>query len=527
MSYIQDGVLTKEQTSDWGSPLVVIPKADERVHQCIDYKVGVNEQLHNAHYPTRKIDDILNSIKTAPSDFNRIIDQILRYVPKTMSYFDDIIVHVSTREECQHNLRAYLDQLQKFDLHLNQQKCSLFQGQIEYLGQVIEFNKISKSPGKVAAIFDMPRPKSTKDAPPSQHCSAIFCVRTLFSKWTSACEAEFLKLKQAIASDQVLVPYDPDLPVQLVCDASPTGIAGVLSYIVDGHEHPITFASRSLTAAEQNYSHFGREATGHCLYKCLAIKNSPDKAPSHTWVEPEHNWQRIHIDYASPYQDHHFLLVVEAKSKWAEIVLSSSVPKSKSSIEILKDIFSRNGFPEVMVSNMATIFTSKEFAQFCKEAGIFQKFCEAGHQATNGLAECNVRTLKHRLETMSNQNMSIHQKVREILFRYWATPLSNGKSPNPNGCTSANSNHQGVPLPARKTVYFDLQPKSPMSDDRQLNKPNLGDLIEIMDPDVVLSEAEQPDPIEQEGEVPVVDFQPPVQPAQRERPQRERRLSVY
>ncbi|KAJ8876586.1 hypothetical protein PR048_021031 [Dryococelus australis] len=65
---------------------------------------------------------------------------------------------------------------------------------------------------------------------------------------------------QAIAIDQVLVPYDPDLPVQLVCDASPTRIAGVLSHIVDGNEHPITFASQSLTAAEQNYSQFDREA---------------------------------------------------------------------------------------------------------------------------------------------------------------------------------------------------------------------------------------------------------------------------
>ncbi|KAJ8887979.1 hypothetical protein PR048_007464 [Dryococelus australis] len=76
-------------------------------------------------FPIRKIDDILNideqsskiqkisthhvtyilhclsfGIKTAPSEFYRIIDQILRDVPKTMSYFDDIIIHGSTREEC-------------------------------------------------------------------------------------------------------------------------------------------------------------------------------------------------------------------------------------------------------------------------------------------------------------------------------------------------------------------------------------------------------------------------------------------
>ncbi|KAJ8894330.1 hypothetical protein PR048_006952 [Dryococelus australis] len=82
-----------------------------------------------------------------------------------------------------------------------------------------------------------------------------------------------------------------------------------------------------------------------------------------------------------------------------------------------------------MVSDSATIFTSEEFAQFCKKARIFQKFCAPGHPASNGLAERNVQMLKHRLATMSNQNMPFRQKVLEILFRYWSTPLSNGKSP--------------------------------------------------------------------------------------------------
>ncbi|KAJ8874213.1 hypothetical protein PR048_025055 [Dryococelus australis] len=627
---LEAGVLTKAETSDWESALVVIPKADG-VHLCVDYKVGVNEQLQDAHYPIWKIDDILNSlqnycffcqlnlikaylhvpvdeqsseiqaisthcgtyqlhrlsfsIKTASSEFNRIIDQIVRDIPKTMSYFDGI-VHGSTREECQHNLIACLDQLQEFDLHLNQQKCLLFQEQIEYLGHVIEFNKISQSPGKVAAIVYMPRPKSTEDvrrflgmvtyysqfihgastiATPLRH---LLCENTIF-KWTSANEAAFLKLKQAIASDQILVLYGPDLPVQLACDASPTGIAGVLSHIVDGHDHPIAFASQSLTASEQNYSQLDREAlatvftvnhvfqylfghhfklvTDNQLYtasvinnevkqlcdatikqiniptvtyqlpkeemkknatlstimkslqeehtsetdyiidgsgilfhgqrvvvpaslqstvlnelhqthvECIAIKKNPAKAPSHHWEEPEHNWQRIHIDYAGPYQDHHFLVVVDAKSKWTDTVSCSSAPTSKSSIEILKDIFSRNVFPEVMVSDNATIFTSEEFAHFFKEAGIFQEFCAAGHPVLKKLGK-----LHYPVELDNGFHFKSH-----------IDQLRSTESL----------------LPARKTVHFDPQPKSPMSDDRQLNKPNLSDLTEIMNP--------------------VVDFQPP------------------
>lgn len=36
----QAGIITKVDTSDWGSPLVVIPKADGGVRLCVDYKMG-------------------------------------------------------------------------------------------------------------------------------------------------------------------------------------------------------------------------------------------------------------------------------------------------------------------------------------------------------------------------------------------------------------------------------------------------------------------------------------------------------
>lgn len=78
--------------------------------------------------------------------------------------------------------------------------------------------------------------------------------------WDAACESAFIRLQTEIASDRVLIPYDPELPLLLACDASPTGIAGVLSHIIEGVERPISFASRALTNAEMNYSQLDREA---------------------------------------------------------------------------------------------------------------------------------------------------------------------------------------------------------------------------------------------------------------------------
>lgn len=163
---------------------------------------------------------------------------------------------------------------------------------------------------------------------------------------------------------------------------------------------------------------------------CAKVLNSPPKAPLHPWMEPEQNWQRIHIDYAGPYQNHHFLIMVDAKSRWAEILPCTAAPTSASTIDIMQEVFARNGFPDIMVTDNATIFTSEEFKNFCAAAGINHKFIAPGHPATNGLAERNVQTLKHRLSAMENEPLPMKKKILEILFRYRATPLINGKTPS-------------------------------------------------------------------------------------------------
>lgn len=55
------------------------------------------------------------------------------------------------------------------------------------------------------------------------------------------------------------MPFNPDLPIILSCDASPVGIGTVLSHVVNGQERPVAFASRLLTVAEGNYSQLDRE----------------------------------------------------------------------------------------------------------------------------------------------------------------------------------------------------------------------------------------------------------------------------
>ena len=67
--------------------------------------------------------------------------------------------------------------------------------------------------------------------------------------------------KRRLLSSDVLVHFDPKLPLKLDTDASAYGVGAVLSHVFEnGKERPIAFASRTLSAAERNYSQLEKEA---------------------------------------------------------------------------------------------------------------------------------------------------------------------------------------------------------------------------------------------------------------------------
>ena len=74
------------------------------------------------------------------------------------------------------------------------------------------------------------------------------------------CEEAFKKAKDSLSSSNVLVHYDPSLPVILESDASQYGMGAVIFHrFPSGDERPIAYATRSLNLPEKNYSQIEKE----------------------------------------------------------------------------------------------------------------------------------------------------------------------------------------------------------------------------------------------------------------------------
>ena len=69
--------------------------------------------------------------------------------------------------------------------------------------------------------------------------------------------------------------------------------------------------------------------------QCQEQNSMPAVAPLHPWVWPNTPWKRIHIDFAEPFLSKMFLIVIDAHSKWPEVVLMSSTTSHKT-IEALQ-----------------------------------------------------------------------------------------------------------------------------------------------------------------------------------------------
>lgn len=225
------------------------------------------------------------------------------------------------------------------------------------------------------------------------------CTQTIFEISTEKLIAEIIVTETE--KDAAL----QEIKKKLQTESNDTGYTLDEGIIFKGNRVVIPASLRPQVLEELHATHIGitkmkQLARRYCFWKgidhdieqlvkscnaCAAIRNNPKKAPIHPWELPQDKWDRIHIDYAGPFEGYQFLLCIDAKSRWAEIKNIRQAPTSTITMDLLDEIFAVHGFPKVIVSDNATIFTSNTFKEYCREKGICQKFVAPGHPATNAL----------------------------------------------------------------------------------------------------------------------------------------------
>ena len=166
-----------------------------------------------------------------------------------------------------------------------------------------------------------------------------------------------------------------------------------------------------------------------CLV-CQKIRSEPVQAPVHPWTFPSKPWSRIHIDFAGPISGTTYLVVVDAYSKFPEVVKMTSTT-STATVNALRDIFSRYGLPEIMVSDNGPQLITSEFQQFYRKNGIMHRTSAAYKPSTNGQAERVVQILKSAIAQARVTKQDVNVVLARSLLVYRNTPhTTTGEAPS-------------------------------------------------------------------------------------------------
>lgn len=219
-------------------------------------------------------------IKTGPKVFQRMNEMNFGDIENVLIYFDDIMIMGATKEEHDETLRKVLERARERNVRFNVNKLQVALTKVKYLGHIFSLNEIQADPERLKAINAMERPKNKNDLetflgvinfmqpfiPNLSEKTAT--LRELLKKnaifnWTQLHDKIFSDIKDNIMKSEILVPFDASKNITVQCDASQNGLGCCM--LQEGR--PISFASRSLTIAEQNYSQIEKEMLS-ILFAC-------------------------------------------------------------------------------------------------------------------------------------------------------------------------------------------------------------------------------------------------------------------
>ncbi|GFS21854.1 Pol polyprotein [Elysia marginata] len=321
---LSEGVISPvNEPTGWRSGIVVVPKPDQSsVRICADL-IALNKAVLREVHPLSLVDDDLArlagsrvfteldarsgfwqmpldpqsrlltafltpfgrfcmnrlpfGISLTPETFQRRMSEILRDIEGVICHMDDILVHAPTQSVHDDRVRIVLQRLQEAGLTVNE-KCAFSKPFVRFLGHIIDGQGIHADPETVEGIREFSAPSNvtelqrflgmvnqlTKFTPElATHTEPLrqLLKRDSFWLWGAPQKQSFLKIKTSLISTPALAHYSPEKETIVAADASNAGLGAVLFQVQsDGSRRPVSYISRSLTAAEKNYAVIKKEA---------------------------------------------------------------------------------------------------------------------------------------------------------------------------------------------------------------------------------------------------------------------------
>ena len=225
-------------------------------------------------------------LSNAPATFQRVLDIVLaRYRWQTcLVYLDDVIIFSKNMDDHVGHVREVLTALRDAGVTLKLKKCEFFKDTVRYLGHIIRPGRLEVDLARVAALKEAEHPRTqtelrsflglcnvyrrfirdyTKIAAPLYELLKKGEPTKLGPLSDSAATA-FATLVDMVTNPPVLALPRADLPYSIDTDASDyqLGVA-LFQHLPDGTRQTLGYWSRTLQAAEKNYSTPEKE--------CLAV----------------------------------------------------------------------------------------------------------------------------------------------------------------------------------------------------------------------------------------------------------------
>ncbi|XP_043190571.1 uncharacterized protein K02A2.6-like [Amphibalanus amphitrite] len=209
--------------------------------------------------------------------FQKVMASMLEGIPGVEVYLDDILVHARSQAGHDARLKAVL---QCFDAHrvrVNWSKSVTNQREIGFLGYQISGDGVSIDPERLRPLLDAPEPRDEKSlraflGAVGYHARFLprfsdeveplrAALRADAFEWTASLSSAVRRVKDAIRQAPALGMFDASLPTVLSTDASDVGCGACITQVdASGVPRVITYASKTFTAAERNYSVVEKEA---------------------------------------------------------------------------------------------------------------------------------------------------------------------------------------------------------------------------------------------------------------------------